>query len=272
MSEKQENRFSGYEKLLLPLGHRSDVNKLTLLASLLIEEKQGIVEFMHIIKEGSYSKVPGEWRRGSKRVTESHHKMMEMGIKSQRKIVTASSIFGGIIQEVEKAEADGLVLGWGPKPKSSISSLVSRILEKAPCDVMVYKTRSDPRVVNSILYPVAKIPDQSRLNLISHIMKKTDAKLTFTHVVKSKAQKSEGQSRLQDSLKRAQEFGLEADTRLLIGNSIAREIAGISNEYDLMILGPSRGWWLQRTLFGKKTDIIAEKVECSVLLHKSGDE
>lgn len=272
MSSQNEERVQGYEKLLLPLGHKSDVNDLTLLASVLVNKNCGIVEFMHIIKEGSYSRVPGEWRKGSKRVTESHHKMMEMGIKSQRKIVTASSIVGGITREAQEIEADGLILGWGPKPKSSISSLVSRILEKAPCDVMVYKTRGVPQDIESILYPVAKIPDQSRLHLISQIMESTGAGLTLTHVVKDEKQEDKGRKRLQESRQRAEDFGLNPETKLLQGSSITAELAEVSSEFDLMVIGPSRGWWLQETLFGRVTDKIAARVECSVLLHKAGDE
>ncbi|MFW5995863.1 MAG: universal stress protein [Halanaerobiaceae bacterium] len=272
MSASDDKNFKGYKKLLLPLGHRADVNNLTLLTSMLINRDRGLVEFMHVIEEGSYSRLPGEWRTGSKRVTESHHRMMKMGINSKRQILTASSIIGGILKEVEKEEADGLVLGWGPKPKSSISSLVSKILEKAPCDVMVYKTRSDPREVKSIMYPVAKIPDASRLQLISHIVNRTGAKLTFVHVIKNSKQEDTARSRLENSLSRAENFNLEANTQLLQGDSISGEIAEASKDYDLMVVGPSRGWWLRETLFGRMTDKIAAKADCSVLLHKAADE
>ncbi|MFW6237906.1 MAG: universal stress protein [Halanaerobiales bacterium] len=272
MNNSEDTKFQGYKKLLLPLGHKADVNNLTLLAAQLIDKKQGEIEFMHIIEEGSYSRLPGEWRTGAKRVTESHHRMMEMGIHSKRQILTASSIIGGILKETEKEEADGLILGWGPKPKSSISSLVSRILEKAPCDVMVYKTRSNPREVKSIIYPVAKIPDANRLRLISHIMDKNTTRITFVHVIKNKKEEAEGKKRLEDSLSRAEKYNLHAEAQLLKGNSISGEISEASREYDLMIVGPSRGWWLQETLFGRMTDKIAAKADCSVLLHKSAEE
>ncbi|RCW81794.1 hypothetical protein DER71_12222 [Halanaerobium sp. DL-01] len=45
-----------------------------------------------------------------------------------------------------------------------------------------------------------------------------------------------------------------------------------TDDFDLLVIGPSGDWWVYQTLFGKKTDKIAEAAKCSVLLHKYGEE
>lgn len=269
MIAENGNGWKGYKKLLLPMGHKADVNNLTTLASIILDKKEGKVDFLHVMEEGKYAHLPHEWRVGSKRVTESHHIMMKMGIKSERSIVTSSSILDGILDKSEQDNSDAIVLGWGPKPKSSISRLISRIMNKANCDVIVFKTRNDPAQTDNILYPVAKEPNEGRLKLISRIIKDTQANLTFVHVTdKSDKNQDKGKKVLEYSVEKASNLGIEADSLVTYGD-VPNKLAEISQEYELLILGPSGGWWLTKTLFGHLTDEIATKVNCSVLLHKN---
>jgi len=264
MSEK---KWKGYQKLLIPLGHKSDINNLTNLASLLVDRENGEVDFLHVIREGSYSKLPREWRAGSKRVVDSHHMMIKKGISSNKKIITSESILKGVLQEAKESDAGAILLGWGPKPQSSISKFVSKMMKKAECDVIVFKTRNEiPEKTSKIIYPIAIEPNINRLKLISRIIKDTDAKLTFTHIAEE--EKEENQEFLNEAVASANKVGLEADTILKTGSNVTDILADLSKKFELMILGPSRGWWLHETLFGKKTDNIATRANCSVLLHK----
>ncbi|MFW6007236.1 MAG: universal stress protein [Bacillota bacterium] len=272
-AKNHEGTWEGYKKLLLPMGHKADVNNLTTLSSIIVDRKEGKVNFLHVMEEGKYSHLPQEWRVGSKRVTESHHIMMRKGLKSERSIVTSSSILDGILEEAEKKDTDGIVLGWGPKPKSSISKLISKIMSRANCDVIVFKTRNDPAETKNIVYPVAREPNQGRLKLISRIMADTDSSLTFVHVTdRSDKNQKQGKEVLKKSVARANKTGIESETMITYGNDVSEKLSEISRDYDLMILGPSGGWWLTRTLFGHLTDKIASRVNCSVLLHKNYDE
>lgn len=267
------NNWGGYRNILLPLGHKADVNNLTTLASLLVDHDQGKIDFLHVIEEGNYSHLPREWRTGSKRVTESHHMMMKKGIHSQKQIVTAKSIVAGILNTAGENDSDAIILGWGPKPKSSISNLASNILSQAGCDVIIFKNRNSLTEVEKILYPVALEPGKNRLQLIGRIVSGTGADLTFTHVTDSSDKDCRQGKELLNKVKRdAEEMGIEAETLLVSGKRVADEIAEVSKNFDLMILGPSNGWWLKETLFGQKTDKIAIKSQCSVLMHKHPED
>jgi nucleotide-binding universal stress UspA family protein len=273
MIKEQKENWPGYKSILLPLGHKADINNLTELVSYIIDRKKGLVKFIHVIKQGSYTALPREWRNGAKRVTDSHHKMMKYGIHSDREIVTSETIERGILESSFEMEADAIILGWGPKPSSKISKMASNILDNSQSDVIIYKNRIDIDKVKKIMYPVAKSPDASRLNLIRHIMEETGASLTLTHFIDiKKGNRARGEKTLESAKNKAAEFGIEAETLILESGSLTSSIGSASEDYELVVLGPSEDWWVYQTLFGKKTDRIAEAVDCSVLLHKYMEE
>ncbi len=266
---KNEGSWLGYKNILLPLGHKADINNLTNLTSYLIDKKDGEVELIHIMKEGNYSGLPKEWREGSKRVTESHHKMMRLGLHSKRKMTTAQSIGRGILEEAFEIDADSIILGWGPKPKSKISGMASKIMNNANCDVIIYKNRNDLDTIENILYPIAFEPDHSRLNLLSRIIKETDATLTIVHMIdKHNGDEKQGLNLLERATEKAKKYDIEAKSLLLKGKYVEKEVGKVSEDFELLIIGPSRDWWVYQTLFGKKTDKIASRAKCSILLHK----
>ncbi|MCF8000669.1 MAG: universal stress protein [Halanaerobiales bacterium] len=273
ISKKGNGKWTGYEKILLPLGHKADINNLTNLTSFLIEKRKGEVELIHVMPEGQYSRVPKEWREGSKRVTESHHRMMTLGIHSNRKMTTAKSVERGILEEAYDIDADAIILGWGPKPKSNISNMASHIMNNSHCDVIIYKNRNDLDDINNILYPIAFEPDPSRMNLISRIIEETGAQLTIAHMIdKYGGNEQKGQNLLDRAVKDAKNYDIEAESLLLKGKDVEDEVGKVSEDFDLLIIGPSGDWWVYQTLFGKKTDKIASKAKCSILLHKYSKE
>lgn len=275
MNRNSGQKWPGYKQLLLPLGHKADINNLTSLASILVDNDLGNVEFLHVIEQGSYSRLPHEWRVGAERVTESHHVMMKQGIDSQRQILTANSIVGGIIREADSIQAEAIVLGWGPKPRSSLSKPVSKIMDKANCDVIVFKTRNQPVDTHKLVYPVAKQPDEYRLKLITRLVAMTGADLTFLHVDdgSSKA-RQKGEDILDKAIEDIVSLGLETEInkKIVSSSNVVDKIAQESRDFDMMVLGPSRGWWLRQSLFGRTTDKIAEKAKCSILLHKHPED
>ncbi|MGM0442513.1 MAG: universal stress protein [Elusimicrobiota bacterium] len=271
---KNKNKISkGYDNILLPLGHRDDVNKLTALAPLLLDKKESKIHLLHLMIEGKYSQLPREWRTGSKRVTASHHKMMRAGINSKPHMITAKSIETGIVNQVRENKCDLVVLGWGPKPKSSISGLVTNIMSNVACDVIVFKARGKPEKIETIIYPFVLTPKESRLRMISKIMENTKAELTFAHATgTSKQDKNSGREKLEKAEATARDIGIKSSTLLLQGADPVEKIAAASKNYDLMVIGPSRDWWLKRVIFGKKPDEIAAKSDCSILMHKNYKE
>lgn len=273
MEDKLKHNWQGYNKILLPLGHKADINDLTELASYIIERKKGKVKFIYVMREGSYTDLPREWREGANRVTESHHKMMAYGIHSDREIVTSKTIERGILETAFDMEAEAIILGWGPKLGTKISKMASNIMDNFHGDVIIYKNRVDIDQMKRMIYPVAKSPSKSRLNLIKHIVQETGASLTLAHYVDEKdGSRQKGEKVLEQAKEKAIKFNLSVETMMLEGSSLVSSIKDATENFELLVIGPSGDWWVYQTVFGRKTDKIAEAAQCSVLLHKYKSE
>ncbi|MFW5980484.1 MAG: universal stress protein [Halanaerobiaceae bacterium] len=271
--ENKKKVWNGYRKILITMGNKIDVNSLTNLGSILVDKKQGEIEFLKVIEINFNGHIPPDWREGYEIIEKSHNMMIEQGIQSKKEVETAISIEKGILEEAKKIMADAIVLGWGPKPKSSISALVSRIIRKANCDIIVMKQRCNLNQIKNIVYPLAKKPSINRLRLIKKIITNNESELTFLHISEDNPEdKKWGHKLLERANREAAEMGINAKTEMVISSNFLDEITEISKKYELMILGPSGGWWLRKNLFGKKADKIAANAHCSVLLHKSNKD
>ena len=101
----------GYERVLVPVGDKSDPNMLTELSSTLVDPRRGAVRFTHVTTDRSFVGGQEEWRTGSDSVAESQHTLREESIESTGTIRTASSALEGILEEAEEYEADAILIG-----------------------------------------------------------------------------------------------------------------------------------------------------------------
>ena len=66
----------GYERVLVPVGDKSDPNMLTELSSTLVDPRRGAVRFTHVTTDRSFVGGQEEWRTGSDSVAESQHTLV----------------------------------------------------------------------------------------------------------------------------------------------------------------------------------------------------
>ncbi|ELY72024.1 universal stress protein [Natrinema pallidum] len=256
----------GYEHVLVPVGDKSDPNMLTELSSVLVDPRIGTVRFTHVTTGRSFVSSQENWRTGSESVAESQHALREEGIESTGTIRTGSTAVGGILEEAAAYDADAILIGW--TNKDSVSSLVDKLLRKADCDVIVFSADRDPSDIESILVPVVVSPDESRLQLIAIMSQRTGASVTTAYVAGGDGSEQAGRDILEESVDRLAEYGVQAETELTRASDAIAELGRLSTGHDIMIIGTSRGWWLRKSLFGRKTDKIATEAQCSVLMHK----
>ncbi|MCU4742612.1 universal stress protein [Halobacteria archaeon AArc-m2/3/4] len=255
----------GYERVLVPVGDKSDPNMLTELSSILVDPRRGTVRFTHVTTDRSFVGSQENWRTGSASVAESQHTLREEDIESTGTIRTASSAVNGILEEASEYDADAILIGW--TDKDSVSSLVDKLLRKADCDVVVFRADEDPMDTDSILVPVVVPPDENRLQMLAIMSHRTNASVTVATLVDD-GDEQESRDFLERSVERLAAYGVQADAELAHASDVTEGLGRLSADYDLMVIGTSRGWWLTKSLFGRKTDTIAAKAQCSVLMHK----
>lgn len=256
----------GYERVLAPVGDKSDPNMLTHLSSILVDPRRGAVRFTHVTTDRSFVGSQENWRTGSDSVAESQHTLREEGIDSTGTIRTASSALEGILEEAEEYDADAILIGW--TDKDSVSSLVDKLLRKANCDVIVFSADGDPIDTDSILVPVVIPPDENRLQMLAIMSQRTEAAVTFAYIAGDDGSEEEGRELLDQSVDRLAEYGVQAETELVSSTNPVQKLGELSENHDIMVIGTSRGWWLRKSLFGRKTDKIAREAQSSILMHK----
>jgi len=257
---------TGYERVLVPVGDKSDPNNLTELSSLLVDPRHGAVQFVHVTTDRSFVGSQQAWRTGSESVAQSQHQLRQQGIESTGSIRTAHNAAAGILEEAEEYEAEAILIGW--TDTDAISRIVEQLLRKADCDVLVFRAEENSMDAESLLVPVAIPPDKNRLRMTAILSQRTEAPVTFGYVVGGEDTEEDGWEVLEKSVTGLEAFGVQAETELVHGNDVIETLSELSEDYDIMIIGTSRGWWLRQSLFGRKTDEIAEAAQCSILMHK----
>jgi len=256
----------GYERVLVPVGDKSDPNMLTELSSILVDPRRGAVRFAHVTTDRSFVGGQEEWRTGSDSVAEKQHKLRKENIEGTGTIRTASSLLEGILEEARDYDADAILTGW--TDKDSVSSLVDQLIQKAKCDVIVFSGDRNPVATESILVPVVTHPDENRLRMLAIMSKRTHASVTFAYVAEAEGTEQGGRDLLERSAERLAGQGVQAETELTTAENAVDALQELSAGFDIMVIGTSQSGWLKKTLFGRKTDTIANEAQCSVLMHK----
>lgn len=265
-----ENKDAGYDWVLVPVGDKSDPNKLTQLSSILVDPRHGHVQFTHVTTEQSFVRSQEDWRTASDAVTECQHILRDQGIDSSGSIRSSASAVEGILEEAEEQDSDAILIGW--TDKESVSRFVVQLLRQADCDVIVFSGKEEPRDTDSILVPIIAPPGENRLQMLAIMSQRTDATVTFTYIVSGQGNTQEGRDRLEQSAEGLAEYGVQAKTELTESDDVVQKLGELSADYDMMVIGTSREWWLYQTLFGRKTDKIRRAAQCSVLMHKWSGE
>ncbi len=127
------------------------------LAALVSRIEGGDLHLLHVIEvletesleSVSYSKVSKELKTLSK----AKKLAADMRAKVHTKIVVSHKPSEAIIEEAREIGASVIFMGWRGKraPEMLMGSNIDRVVQNAPCDVVIYKSKEMPEEVNSIL-------------------------------------------------------------------------------------------------------------------------
>ncbi|MCP5095498.1 MAG: amino acid permease [Chloroflexi bacterium] len=185
-------------------------------------------------------------------------------------IDVAHDVFGGLINEVKKREADLLLMGWrgGFNVSQIYNSSVQRIIADAPADVAVLKNRGLDKI-ESILLPWGGGPHaQLGLELALRIGQVTGATINLLRIVGMDTAVAAETELLQQSVQ-AIISGYDKVEYLVVQDEhvtdrMTQQLKAV--DYDLVIIGASHEWRIRNVLFGSITDIVADAADCSVLM------
>ncbi|MCF7875916.1 universal stress protein [Candidatus Bipolaricaulota bacterium] len=278
MNEEQLKKPSeelGYGDVLISIANPETAKQLVTLAHHLTTH-QTTFHIVNVTRKGSFLEEERSWRKGSELVMDTTHYAQRLGRVAKPVTATSSSVPEGILNSAEGVEADLILMGWfGRITPVSVrrSSVVNKVLHKAPCDVGVLKSRKNLGNVKKILLPVG--PNKlkpKRLAVFDRLLKQSKAKGDMIHVLTPDTSNENAEEMASERLNEAQEM-LTGDvaTRVIQANSVLRGLLRGSETADLIVIGPGREWVFNRFLFGRTADNLTNRVESSVLMFKGSE-
>jgi nucleotide-binding universal stress UspA family protein len=185
-------------------------------------------------------------------------------------IDVAHDVFGSLMTETSRRDADLLLMGWqgGFNVSHIYNSPVQRVIEHAPTDVAILKNRGLEKI-GSILIPWGGGPHaQLGLEFAVRIGEATGATINLLRIVKPNADVASELSAFRQSAQNV--MGNYADIQYHVqpGENLGDAMTSFMDKekYDLIIVGASHEWRIRNVLFGSIPDIVADYADCSVLM------
>lgn len=263
-----------YKKLLVPVKHPDDVNRVTELASILID--RGRITFLTVIKKGSFFSVQKDWRVSTRAIEEHRKKITNRWIRINPKIRYSDNVWQGVLEQAEEDDSGLILIGWGGKItfRSLRQTPVERIFANSARDVIAFKNRTGSvQDIKRILFPVGyKDYDYSkRLTVAAKIIEKTGAECVLVHVLREGESEANAEEIFQGPKQFMLDLGIDCETKTMRRKNVSKALIEESEGYDLIVLGPTSEYVFSRYLFGWMTDEIVNNVECSALVFKEGE-
>ncbi|WP_416674492.1 amino acid permease [Egbenema bharatensis] len=194
------------------------------------------------------------------------------GVEIQTQIQGAREVSSAIVEITRHQPTTHLVLlGWpGSDAQQGMKNRIDRaVLNNASCDVAVLRNRQLDRI-QRILVAIEDSPHaRTGLHLAHYLQSGTEAEVVALHIAENQKVKIDAvENRIQTLVE--QEFAETSDrvsVQVVQADSVVKGIVTeAKQDYDLVIMGASKRWFLQRWLFSGNSDQVAEKAPCSVLL------
>ncbi len=264
-----------YDNVIISVANPDSAKHLVKLAQL-ITTPNATFHIMNVTRESSFPDRERSWRQGTELVMDMTHYAQRIGRAATPLAATSSSIPGAIVEAAENVDAGLIIMGWfGTITPVAVrrSSVVKKVLHKAPCDVGIFKTRESLEEVDKVVIPVGpNNPRPKRLAVIDNLLKQTGAEANLIHVVtpESDEKANEKAQELLDEVKSLLKSN-EVTTMIVNASSVLQGLIKGSEIADIIVIGPGREWVFDRFLFGRTADNLTNRVNASVLMFKGSE-
>jgi nucleotide-binding universal stress UspA family protein len=255
--------------VIVPISKLMNVEPLITVAAAIARPHNSEVIALHVIAvpRQTFLETGHQFIKDSEIIFEKAiSKGKELGVEVRKKIVVSHKISEAILDVAKSGKSNLILLGGTEKLlrgkiKQSIPQIVMRYAE---CDVGVLFPKNF-KEIKRILVPLGLGEHDYRVKFAEKLMDFFDAKLTILTVIEDHKQVEPARKKQQEVarlLNRSVSFDIE------VSYSVVDKIIERSEDYDLIIIGPSTEWIMHDFLFGSVSDKIFRDARCSVLILK----
>lgn len=260
-------------RIMVPVADLDDI-ELVRLASSIAKERGGDLTILNVLevpktlplKSISFHYVD-EVIRKMGRLERSAKKK---GIETHAVLRLSHRVYETILEVIREEDVNLLVLGWKgvPSPHARIlGSNIDYLVQKAPCDVVVFKSRGLVKEVRSILILSGYEWHATYATELAAILaKESRAKVSVLTIVTDKSKERQAREYSNRLLAICEEKGVSYEHRLVHSPEIIETALKEATKHDLLVMGASLYWPLQKYAFGPQRDSIAGRAEVPVLM------
>ncbi|MFB6291309.1 MAG: universal stress protein [Candidatus Bipolaricaulia bacterium] len=263
-----------YDDVLISVANPENAKQLVKLAKL-ITTSRATFHIMNVTRDKSFPERERSWRQGTELVMDTTHYAQRLGRTAAPLASTSSSIPKAILNAVENVEAGLVIMGWfGRITPVAVrrSSVVNKVLHKAPCDVGVFKSRNTLEEVSKVVMPVGPSnPRHKRLAIVDRLLNQTKAEGKLIHILTPDTGENANEKALERLNEVKEMLSAKTETSIINASSVLQGLLSGSQAADLIVIGPGREWVFDRFLFGRTADNLTNRVDTSVLMFKGSE-
>lgn len=259
----------GPYRVVVPLANPEHETDLISLASAIAKQRNGVLEAVHVVQVPDQTALaeaaehPEDFDPGAEQLLEDAVTDAEtFGVTAETRTIYSHRAYEEVFDAAADANADLLVMGWGPDSHGSpgrAESSVDDLRESLPCDVLMVKDRGfDPA---DILVATAGGPSSELSGEIASLLAaEFDSELTLLNVAEDQA--------TGDAFLEEWAAGHDMDDVELVVETgdVESAIERHAATHSMLILGASETGLLRRLVRGSVASHIATDVDCTVLL------
>lgn len=259
-------------QILVPLEEFEDVG-LVQFATLVAQVEDGVVNLLNVVEVPPALPIDAidsvyllEVRLGLGR---AGRVAKDADVDTRSKVVVSRRVFDAILEATREGETDLLVVGWKGAWGGGriLGTNVDRLVQNAPCDVVVFKTAGLKEKVERILVFNAPAWHVSYATGYAILFAKEHGASITIYTAASTDEELEAEKVYSARLAQmCRTHGVPYEERFVRARNIVESVVQEANGYDLLAVGASEEWRRREYAFGSVQDQIARRAPCPVLM------
>lgn len=277
MSNGEVADGGGY-RLLVAVGNPDHVEQLMRTARDVAGDRDGEIVVCSVVRTESSSPISlytdevikRDYGEAERAVVDRAVEMTRgRGVPVTGEVRVGSNPGKSILRAARDHDVDAVLLGWRDRPRTDVrlGHTVDRVVQRAPCDVLVERIGAEANGVESVLVPTTgSVHARYAATVAGAIARANDARVEVIHVVDPDADADRAPDVLASTA--ADVEGVPVETCVLERDDVADAIVDRSADHDVTVLGASRESLLAQLAFGAVPEAVGRRARCTVIMAK----
>lgn len=193
----------------------------------------------------------------------------DLGAHATARVEVSHKVFDTILENIREDETDLLILGWtgGWRKGRILGTNVDRIIQEAPCDVVVFKSANLKEKLERIL--VLNAPDWHVSYATGYailLAKQHKAKITILSAVQTDRELEKEKAYSARLAEMCRTHGVSFEEKFVKVRNVVDLVVEEAQGHDLLALGATSEWRLTQFAFGPMLDQIARRTDIPTLM------